>query len=61
MCVHSTYFLLELLDETGSHFVERDPCDLTPNLAALADRLITFRTEGTADDRAVLADEMARP
>jgi hypothetical protein len=62
MCVHSTYFLLELLDETGSHFVERDPCDLTPPLAALAYELVRFRNDnGAADDRAVLALQMRRP
>lgn len=62
MCVHSTSFLLELLDNAGSHQVEGDPCSLTPALAAVAYRLVQYRNDnGAADDRAVLARQMRPP
>ena len=57
---HSTNFVLELVDETGTRLIERDPCNLTPGVAALADSLITLRPRGAEDDRSILAAQMRR-
>ena len=60
MCVHSTEFVLELVDGSGSHVVDRDACNLTPAVAALADSLIALRPKGAEDDRAILAEQISR-
>lgn len=61
MCVHSTSFVLELVDRTGTHLVECNPCDMTADVAALPDSMIALRPQGAEDDRSILAEQLRPP
>lgn len=56
MCVHSTHFSFELADAAGLYQIDRDPCTLTPPLAALAEAMLDLYADAPADDHAILAE-----
>ena len=60
VCVHATIFSFELADATGLYQIDRNPCTLTPPLAALAEAMLRLYADAPKDDHAILAEAMGR-
>ena len=59
-CTHSTNFVFEAVDPGGTYFLQRDPCTITREQAALAYTLVRLRADAPAADIAILAEAMRR-